>query len=205
MKRILISLISAIGISVNACEAPPAPTNTGDYVFGDSLGAQILPAINAENDGRIYKVMTGADLDYWQVQVDAAIASRPRSITLALGSNDAGTWKSDGGWSAQDDVRWRNTISRAHANDICVAVVLPWFAEPVDAFYPGVRDQVDSVRSSMLTMPFDSIVDWRTAVEAQPEIMATDGIHIAAFGPEYTAPVAARYAVVDRAAQNCAT
>lgn len=201
MYRIIVSLISAIGISVNACE--PAPSNTGDYVFGDSLGAQILPAINAENDGRIYQVMTGADLDYWEADVYTAIATRPRSITLALGSNDAGTWKTDGGWTDEDKVRWRNIIHRAHLSGVCVAVVLPWFMESVDAIYPGVRPQVDAARASLLEMPFDSIVDWRSTVEANPELMAPDGIHIAAFGPEYTPPVAARYAVVNKAANNC--
>jgi hypothetical protein len=203
MYKIIVLLVSAVGFVANACE--PTPTNSGDYVFGDSLGAQILPAINAENDGRTYKVMTGADLAYWQSEVDAAIAARPRSITLALGSNDAGTWKDDGGWSAEDNTRWRLVIRRAHDAGICVAVVLPWFLESVEEFYPGVRTQVDSAREALLAMPFDSIVDWRPKTESNPEIMAPDGIHIAAFGVEYTAPVAARYEVVDQSAQNCAT
>jgi hypothetical protein len=195
----LLILLLVIAIANVGCE----PVGE-DYVFGDSLGAQIGPAIEAENDGRVWQVMNGADLAYWQVEVNKAIDSGARSITLAISGNDAGTWKSDGGWTDADEARWRDTIDRAHAAKVCVAGVLPWFTDKADEIYPGVLAEVDEARAAMLDMPFDSLVDWRPPIEAEPEIMSPhDGIHIAAFGPEYTHPVAVRYNVVDSAANGC--
>lgn len=205
--RMTIALLTVLALAALGCEKPATSTTTttapptvspARYVYADSLGAQLASTGITDGDGRVWQVESGASLERWETAVLEAAATVPTSITLALGSNDAGTWKPDGGWTDTDTLRWASVIGRIDPRT-CVTVVLPWFTDLVDATYPGVRPEVDQARAAITGIAgVDQVRDWAPTMTAHPEF-TTDGIHLPFFGgPDYVTHPAtlARYDTV---------
>jgi hypothetical protein len=152
------------------------PTSPDRHVFADSLGAQVVAAGLTQGDGHIWHALAGAPLSHWASQVITAAQTRPRSITLALGSNDAGTWT--GGWDSADEAVWSWVIA-AVPRTTDVIVILPHFTQPAEVTFPGVLAEVDQARSWLTGLPADRVdctLDWRGAVDGQG-LFLVDGIH----------------------------
>lgn len=164
--------------AVASCGAPTPPAvNTSRYVFADSLGAQVVAAGLTEGDGHIWRAEAGATLERWADQVTAAAAKNPRSISLALGSNDAATWKADWGWTVHDQAVWSWIIMSVNP-DTCLSVVLPHFEASAEIQYPGILAEIEQARAWLSTVPHvDHVADWRPVVESHPGWLV-DGIHV---------------------------
>lgn len=187
MTRKLTAALLLLGL-LAACDKPQTttttttvPASTARYVYADSLGAQIASA-GLTDDGRIWQVESGASLERWESAVLEAAATVPTSITLALGSNDAGTWKADGGWTQADADRWA-AVTAAVDPRTCLTVVLPHFEPSAEATYLGVLAEIDQARTVIAQLPaVDVVRDWRPPVAEHPEWIAGDGIHLWAMG-----------------------
>ena len=189
MTRKLTATLLLLGL-LAACDKPQttttttttAQTSSARYVYADSLGAQLVSTGITDGDGRVWQVESGASLERWQSAVYEAAATIPAGITLALGSNDAGTWKPDGGWTQADADRWA-TVTAAVDPRTCLTVVLPHFEPSAEATYPGVLAEIDQARAVISALPaVDVVRDWRPPVAAHPGWLAADGIHLWAMG-----------------------
>lgn len=138
---------------------------------------------------------TAADV---QQRLDASVAERPVDVlVMALGINDAGVGTGDGGWTPADLERFRHLIA-APGPDACVVLVLPGYGGGID---PAHAAEVDVARLDLVALADQRalegggatiVVDWQAVVEADPSLVADDGIHLAtAPGTDDVSPTAA--------------
>jgi hypothetical protein len=170
MKRLILfaSLLLFVGSATTGCDR---------HIYGDSLSAQVVASGITRGDGYTWHATAGYTLEQWSSAVQKEAATKPAEIVLALGSNDAATWKADWGWTAYDEAVWSWTIASI-PTATKVVVILPWFNPEVDAKYPGVRTEVDQARAFIRGLPssrVDVIRDWKPLFEDQK---SEDGIHI---------------------------
>lgn len=117
---------------------------------------------------------TAADV---QPEVTAhARAGRPETLVVALGTNDAHPWR--GGWTASDVVAFRKLVTTPHA-DACVVVVTPGYGDGVTLEYAYYLNQARAALRRLVTeRPRTVEVDWMAVVQAHPEYLQADGIHL---------------------------
>lgn len=134
----------------------------------------------------VFAHMGWAVPDVQQTVTNYSIYRWPQRLVVALGFNDASPlWGSDG-WTAADLERFRVLINTPHPTS-CVSLVLPAYL-----MTPGMNTawatEVDKARADLTalaaTRPNTMLVDWKPVIDAHPEYMSEDGIHLAT--PGYT-------------------
>jgi hypothetical protein len=124
-------------------------------------------------------------------------------VVVALGPNDAAP--EDHGWTSGDVARWRALLAAPDPH-ACVAVVLPGWGAAVQgtAWEHGMQQMRSDVRALVADRRAAGsptiTVDWLPIVETHPELLASDGIHLAG-----TAAATARQALYWDAVARCQT
>jgi hypothetical protein len=190
MTHFFAAACLALSIVGNACQPPAPPPEPRSYVYGDSLGAQIIATPIEDGDGRTWRVENGAPLSRWADSVIAAFHAGPADVTLALGTNDA---IKGGGWNRDDVAVW-SWVIMARQPDDRLTVVLPHVQASAEIVFPGVLANVEAARAWL--MAHTRYVDWRPPVMLDPTLIADDGVHLSGMPA-----VEARYSVVDEAAR----
>jgi hypothetical protein len=184
VRRVALTIL--IPLLVAGCE------RTG--VWGASIEAQVDGTSINDNDGMTWHTQNGATTAYW---VDAIIKDFHESeATAVVGSANISDAIKDGGWDGYDEAVWSWLIMSAQPDD-CVAVVLPWVGASAELAFPGILAEINQARA-WLEAHVDNLVDWRPVVEAEPTLLADDGIHLAS-----QAAVAARHALIVEAEALC--
>jgi hypothetical protein len=121
-----------------------------------------------------------------QSPLDAAVAAQGPVDTLvvALGTNDSSVADGGDGWTDADLDRFRQLIATA-GSGACVVVVLPGHGAGLDPRHAAEMDQAradlaglaDQRRHTAGNGP-TVVVDWQATVDAHPELIAADGIHL---------------------------
>lgn len=192
------ALLVAVGAAACVPPQPPVGGPAQDpthVIYADSLGAELMGA-GYTHDGQTWNVMNGATIFYWLPQIGDSVNLPARVMVLALGGNDAIT-----GWTADDESVWQLVLDSARP-ETCIVLVLPWATADLDQFYPDGRHQIDLARAWLTSRqrPNTVVVDWAVPVQADPTIMASDGIHIA------TQPgMQARYDLITGGEAQCPT
>jgi hypothetical protein len=188
MRRIIPLLLIAM-LALTACDQVPVPisvwqpytqgatltrlpANGEHWVFGDSLTWQA--SYRAPGDGRIWRYLAGTDLTYWKTDVLGTLARRPTRVTLALGTNDAGTWDGRDGWTAADEATWSEVLAAVDPVTE-VVIILPYVSNAAGA---ANVEQVALART-WLAAQDAVIVDWGQWAW-NPGVLLDDGIHVAA-------------------------
>lgn len=201
MGKLVALIIMAIlsgcnyhGIPEYSGEAKLTRLNPNTHVvWGDSLAWQAsnYGAADMVYNGYIWHNRPGLGLTDLQEEILQDLNNlHPVTMTLALGTNDAGFWDGRDGWTATDEAAWTRILDAAGATKI--VIVLPWVEAGLDV---GFRDlqSVELARDflrSQVYRPNVTIVDWRDYVG--PGVLDQGGIHVRAGqeGLRYQATVA---------------
>jgi len=125
---------------------------------------------------------TTADL---QPQLDWAVAlGRADTVVLALGTNDSSLSGADG-WTATDVTRFQRLIDAPGAT-ACVVIVLPGYGDGVDPLHVIELDEARADLEELANQRGRKagygptvVVDWQAQLDARPDLLADDGIHLA--------------------------
>lgn len=200
-RRIFRGLASPLALvfgflSLGACQPEPTP-GTVDLV-GDSISLQAmlagggLGAQPGDLETHVGLGWTAADVLPW-VQHQVA-SGRPETLVVALGVNDASL--RNGGWTWGDIAVWVDLLDAPHP-EACVVVVLPAVG---DGASPELHTEVAEARDSMTHIAERRagptvVTDWGIVVDADPAVLAGDGVHLAeGDGPYGIDPYAAEAA-----------
>jgi GDSL-like Lipase/Acylhydrolase family len=115
---------------------------------------------------------------------DAAETAPIDTLVIALGTNDSSLSDGADGWSEADLSAFRRLLSTP-SPEACVVLVLPGHGPQIDPAYGAEMDEARSAldflaherRQQAGTGP-TVVVDWQAALDAQPGVMADDGIHL---------------------------
>lgn len=184
---------------------PPPVTTSNRYVFGDSITAQLMSTEAQVGDGRIWSGISGATLGSHQANIEAALAEPAEEVDIALSSNDGATWTD--GWTTSDEALWTSVLDKANPAT-CVMIILPWALPSLEEHYPGSAANFDAARAWLWAndaRPNVVVQDWKPYVDAHPEIIAEDGLHLKAWGYEPANPAAlTRLAAMNEGERQCA-
>jgi hypothetical protein len=115
---------------------------------------------------------------------DAAETAPIDTLVIALGTNDSSQRDGADGWSEADLDAFRRLLSTPPP-EACVVLVLPGHGPHVDPAYGAeleeARSALDFLAHERRQQPGTGptvVVDWQAALDAQPGVMADDGIHL---------------------------
>jgi hypothetical protein len=137
----------------------------------------------AELDWSAWLGWTVADV---QPQVErAAAANRLDTLVVALGTNDSSLASGGGdGWTSADLERFRRLVFTPPA-EACVVIVLPGHGVAMDPSHAAELDQaradlagLASLRAGMPGYGTTVVVDWQATLDARPDLVGDDGIHL---------------------------
>jgi hypothetical protein len=125
---------------------------------------------------------TAADV---QPQLDAAVAqAQVDALVVALGTNDSSPDVS-GGWTEADVAQFQHLVATA-GSSACVVIVLPGYGDGIDSHHAA---EMDEARADLLALADERrrtpgagptvVADWQAVVDANPDLLADDGIHLA--------------------------
>lgn len=170
--------LATVALAGAACVPEPRPGSVD--VAGDSLTIQAF-----YNGG--FGEGAPSDLDViadngWTVgnaqrRVDANIlAGRPSVLVVAFATNDAHPWH--GGWTSSDVAAFRRMMSAPHPS-ACVVLVLPGWGAGASIEHGYHMHQARSALSRLAReRPRTVVVDWLPVLQAHPEYLRPDGIHL---------------------------
>lgn len=212
MRKFVFALISIILVACAACEAPippppPAQTEGTIHLEGDSVtfltyynepianfwtSAEFVPGSSAAYNPAGEPAKDRVPRLVGQGKVD--------KLVWALGPNDIRIAK--GVWSVTDQWIWYDVLANDVPSSSCIVIVKPWVLSSGWDVFPekALNDLSAWVDSFASTHPNVVVVDWKPIIEAHPEYMAPDGVHIAT----YDAAVA-RDALYREGLNNCDT
>jgi hypothetical protein len=184
------------------------------FVAGDSLTLQtaISGALTAVPPDLEVAAGMGWTTAEAQPPLDAALAEGPvDTLVVALGTNDSSLVEGAEGWTTGDLERFRQMI---YTPDIgaCVVLVLPGLGPGPDARYAAemaeARAALRQLAEERHLVPDAGptvVVDWQTEVDRHPEVMASDGVHLAGdeSGAAYAGSAAARLDLYWTGVQKC--
>jgi hypothetical protein len=176
---------------------PSGPTSAGvtaapdrwpghTFVAGDSLTATSLSSMDPGPDAPDDLVVSagiGWTARHVQPHLDLAQIDRPvDTLVVALATNDSAPF--DGGWTADDEAAFRRLVGSV-GDAACVVVVLPGHAPTADLARVAEMAEarlalwslVDERRQGDWYGP-TVVVDWQERVDARPDLMSPDGIHL---------------------------
>jgi hypothetical protein len=178
-----------------ACEVLPPAVAQSDpvriIVVGDSVTEQAYGYLGgwqgAPSPDVVKVAGSGWDLDDAEPGYAQAVAEGTPDITvLALGPNDANP--SNGGWDLYDLANFYDFLNTTVPTGTCVVIELPRYKS---GFPPAWATQLDEARADLIDLaspgghtapPTDRFVvleDWRMRTAPHPELLASDGIHLA--------------------------
>jgi len=174
--------------------APDPIAGTVD-VFADSITWQAAdmktPTALAElpEGNKVFSYPGLTASNYFGTGSEEANLGRADVDIIALGNNDA-TWD---GWDQTDVENFQTLVGLASVKT-CVALMLPGYSA---AFSPEGQVMLDLARDGVRGIANDRaatgsptvIVDWQAYIDADPSIIAADGLHLASEGPNHEGPV----------------
>jgi hypothetical protein len=173
-----------------ATVAPTATTVPGRVVVaGDSvtLQAAMADAPDGETPTDVEVIAgLGWTVDDVLPPVRAAVAARPPDVlVVAVGLNDSSVGPGGDGWSDADVERFRLLIGTAPTGS-CVVVVLPGHGPALGSAYAA---EIVEARLALVQLAMERrdgpeagptvVVDWQAEVDARPDLLDPDGIHLA--------------------------
>lgn len=190
MRRVLLSLLVFFGVGAcaippsspySAVVNPPVASSPAHVVWGDSLAWQATnypstPDLTVQN--REWHVRPGQGVHELRNDILNTISNHPAVLTIALGTNDAGTWDGRDGWTSQDEADWYAVLSARGTTK--VVVVLPWVVTGIDVTAVDMAN-IERAREWFTTLyGIDGIsfVDWKDYVS--PGTLDAGGIHVSA-------------------------
>jgi len=160
----------------------PEPTPGSVDVAGDSLTIQAFYryglGLGAPTDVNVIAYL-GWEVGDVQGPVAADVAAgRPEFLVVALATNDANP-VDGGGWTGADVDAFRNLFNTPHPS-ACVVVVLPGWGAGVSSAW---RTELVESRGGLSLLAAQRggrtvTVDWLAVVQAHPEYLGPDGIHL---------------------------
>jgi hypothetical protein len=185
MMALAAGSIAASGACELVTKQPPVPDRVA--VVGDSvtvLASYYGGGLGGWDDAD--KIGIGWQAEHAQPRLTADVqgpTTSPDILVVALGENDAARSYGRDGFTDEDRLQLWSLIGTP-ADGACVALVKPWYqppeGQPVDqSQVDGIaayRDWVDQVVQS--DPERYRSVDWRPVVEADPMLLADDGVHI---------------------------
>ncbi|HEX8804226.1 MAG TPA: hypothetical protein VF743_08530 [Acidimicrobiales bacterium] len=170
----------ALALAV-ASGCTPEPTPGSVDVAGDSLTIQAIFAhgygVDAPEDLQIIANIGWRAIDAQPDVSDHAAHGRPATLVVALGTNDSEP-TSNGGWDGADVTAFRTLLNTPHPS-ACVVVVLPGMTSAAPAAH---RAELVEARQALVALanerPRTVLVDWQAVVDAHPEYIGPDGIHL---------------------------
>ena len=190
-RSLAAALVLGLGLTVLACKPQPLPGSVD--VVGDSLTVQATNPYGLGDDAPDdVKVIAGLGWQAPNVQsrlVAEVVRGRPETLVVALGTNDSNPHR--GGWTSTDTANFRTLLATPHP-DTCIVIVLP-------AYGPGIagllRIEMQQARASLRTLagqrPRTVVADWLPVIQARPELVAPDGVHLRNLDSGVVDPVAA--------------
>lgn len=120
-----------------------------------------------------------------QQPLDAAVQEgRAGTVVVALGANDSSVKEGADGWSPDDVARFRRLFDTVPRSS-CLVVVLPGYAPGIDAAHAAELEAAHfdlrglaTTREQVATAP-TVVVDWQQVVDAHPNLIHADGVHLA--------------------------
>lgn len=186
MKRII--LLAVVILMSAGC------TPLRSVVWGASLEAQVDASAVNDGDGMHWRALGGATTAYW---ADDIIATMGRGRTaVVIGSTNIVDAIKDGGWNETDEavLAW---IYMSRGSDDCMAVVLPGNGPLAEDLYPGITVEVAEA-IAWLSAHLPNAVAWQPIIDANPDYVGMDGIHLAT-----ETAIAERYGAITSAADIC--
>jgi hypothetical protein len=171
------------------------PTPGSVDVAGDSLTIQTFfrygPGQGAPDD---VKTVAGLGWKVGDVQptITADVAAgRPAVLIVALGTNDSHPVQGFG-WNGDDANAFRTLMTSPHPS-ACVVVVLPGYGAGIS---PAWRTEMDEARGALNFLAIQRggrtvVADWQPIVQAHPEYLLSDGVHLRQEGDVVDARAAA--------------
>jgi hypothetical protein len=158
----------------------PKPTPGSVDVAGDSLTIQAFYnggfGDGAPSDLNViaYNGWTAADVQPYVT--DDVKHGRPEVLVVAVATNDSNPLT--GGWTGDDEVRFRTLIHTPHP-DACVVVVTPGYGPTLyDAYKNEIYKARLALRSLIASRPRTVEPDWYAVVRDHPGYLTPDGLHL---------------------------
>jgi GDSL-like Lipase/Acylhydrolase family len=166
----------------------PDPMSSSVFLGGDSLTFTAIwdqgtgEGAPADLTWAAWLGWTAADV---QPQLERAVAlGQADTVVLALGVNDSSPTGGDG-WTTTDVDRFQRLLD-APQPAACVVIVLPGYGDGVG---PEHAAELDEARDDLQDLANQRrqqagygptvLVDWQATLDAQPDLVADDGIHLA--------------------------
>lgn len=185
MMALAAGSIAASGACELVVKAPPVPARIA--VAGDSITVLASYYGGGLGDWDFdQKIGIGWQAEHVQPRLTQDVenpATSPDVLVVALGENDVAKSVDRDGFTDEDRLQLWALIGTP-ADGACVVLVKPWYQPPPGQ--PVDQDQVtgiavyrDWVDEAVASDPdrYKS-VDWRPVVEADPMVLADDGVHI---------------------------
>lgn len=179
--------VATVKVKLNNSPVPGKVMVVGDSVTQqafdpDADGVDTYTAnAPAATDLLLFKKMGWSTKDVQTTANNYSIFRHPEKFIVAMGLNDAGTFFADG-WNPDDLERFRTLINTPHA-DACVALVLPGHAPTGDTpWFNSWATEIDQARADLAQLaaqrPHTITVDWQKVIDAHPEYVDNDGVHL---------------------------
>jgi hypothetical protein len=164
------------------------PMSESVFLGGDSLTFTAIwdrgPGEDAPDD-LTWVAWLGWTAAEVQPRLHQAVAlGQADTVVLALGVNDSSPTANDG-WTTSDVWRFQRLLDSAQTT-ACVVIVLPGYGDGVDARHAA---ELDEARADLKDLANQRrrqagygptvVVDWQPTIDARPDLVADDGIHLA--------------------------
>ena len=186
MRKFMLTVIPIILVVCVACEPPQIPSTVhleGDSVTFQTYYTQPVPAFHTSGE-----FVPGSSAAYNPAGV-AAKDRVPEMVTQgkvdtliwALGPNDIRM--AGGQWSSTDQWIWYDVLANKVPEESCIVIVKPWVLEGGWDVFPeqALNDLSAWIDVFAASHPNVVVEDWKPIIEAHPEYMAADGVHIATY------------------------
>lgn len=169
----IVIAVMCIVVLMSACKQEPVPDLVA--VTGDSVTLQsLLYAENSHGWDTAEKVGLGWRAEHAQPRVDADVRGEetsPEILAIVFGHNYSQ------GFGNAEAAEVTDMVNAPH-EDACVVIVLPHYegsstthAQAIED-YRGWMSALGNVRDRTV------VVDWRPIVQAHPEYLEPDGVHL---------------------------
>lgn len=192
MKRLLILILVSLGfLSCVACEpeitvTPPVQTPGTIHLEGDSVSTLTYYNNGVEPFFTTGEFVPGSSAAF-NPAGEPAMDRVPRLVTQgkvdtlvwALGPNDIRLAK--GVWAVKDQWIWYDVLHNKVPAESCIVIAKPWVLPAGWATFPekALNDLSAWIDAFAEDHQNVVVVDWRPIIEAHPEYMHADGVHIA--------------------------
>lgn len=186
-------------VTVTINNPPPAQPIPGTVLIeGDSISKEgfdpdangsLLPGAEAPTGDIRINASGGWSTNTPQIRqhvINNVRSGHSEVVVFALGTNDSGGLFDASGWTQEDVANFRTLMDELHP-DSCAVFILPkaldhfqypWWLTGINTARGDIQSPVDTIQEIAASRQFTEVIDWRNYMQAHPELVGTDGLHL---------------------------